>query len=450
MRRKKGVTNTPTKPNSLGSLLQQRRQEIQYDLESRYSDDLDQYSDTGYPSLPRPKTVLSLSRASLPRSFNGASLGSTPPTRQRNGTRKTESQLSTCKVAAANTAGLLVNSKVNRESTSLAKQNKRKSFAEIFKGNKSAGRAELELEIESNNCSSVAGKMSNLGRVHSRKGPSSAAGGGGEDEGNQKSKKSRKPSKSHTFSFGSHSDRKRRTLGFLGKGERKKTPLEVSSSTIPASPILVSRKMKTLPASSTSGGLLIPVDNRQEIPVNHHGSVQTQYGGSYQDISVKSPFRGGKHRPPPLSNLSSSVGQLAYHRKEVESPQTDYSPALTSTSGMSSRQESSESLSFSTRSDTPQALGSVSTPSSRRESPNVLRSNYRQGSLGYKATVQTTLPRVQRKLSDPIVSALSTEESPDPSPQQGRGLKKRNTFCVRPSPGLQNPQQGWVSASYTV
>lgn len=438
LRRKKvsPAVATPN-PNNRCSLQQKhvvRRQEMQHDLESCYSDD--QYSDIGYPSLPRPKTILSLSRASLPWNIHPASKLCTLPARVKRDRRaELEKQLQSVCVKAA-----LSQVKVNRADPELPLNG-------ISEGCPDTGEVSgsIRHQIRSNSISIGGEKpaeMNNHSRVKAKKGQGTAA-ACGEDGSQQKSKKSRKPLKALTFSFGSGSDLKRRTLGFLGKGEKK--TMERPSPVTPNSPILVSKK---LPGSRA-------VDSKEVVHPQNNGSAHTFYG-SYQDVhTVRSPS-WGKKRPPPLSNLSSSLGQQQqqqqlYHGKEEKSPQAKYSPP--STSGMSSRHESSESLPFSAKSETSLSAGTVSNPSSRRQSPNSVRSSSQQhGTLGEQTSTNsaagTALTSGGRKLSDPmLLPAPSAGDSFKPSPRLHRStLKKRNTFCVRSSSRLNaNTEQDWVS-----
>lgn len=425
LRRKKQSTPPSVNNNNMGSLLQQRRQEMQHDRGSSYNysdDSSDQYSDVGYPSLPRPKSILSFSRGTLPWSIR---LASTVPVRKRS-----ESQLTTCsRISVAPSSSQL---KVNRESvahTSLAKQSKRKSVNGISRESVCV----LTTEVAGCDINSESINMSNHSRPLSRRAPGNA-----EDE-TQKSKKSRKLSKSLTFSFGSNSDLKRRALGFLGRGEKKrgekKEPDKMSPVT-PSSPILVSRKVKTLPASIKITGLPIPNKDQKEVavhwPKSNNGSART-YHGSYQDLTKAKSSLCSKHRP---LNSSSSLGQQLYHGTDVESPlPEEYSPTLTfGATGMSSRQESSESL--SRRSETSLLADSASNPSSRKQSPNMLRFDSQNNGPSTNGG---------RKLSDPMVFTSNATESPDSTLSQPRGtaLKKRYTFCVRPS--RLNPETGWVS-----
>lgn len=427
---------TPPNPNGADSpLLQQEMHNDQ--VESSEPAD---YSDiVGYPSLPRPKTIL---RKGFSRTLEQAPKLSTVQIRPRS---RTEND-----VAAA--------VKANRDSnqhTILVKQNKRKS---LNVSDLSFGRQKKQLSCSSVSESSLlkesgsSNEMSNHSRAQSRKLQNSAA-STSEEDGQKKSKKSRKPSKSLTFSFGSNSAAKRRALGFLGRGEKKGQ--EKSSPVTPESPILVSKKTSTLPSSSRSTRV------SSELPTPN-GSSRSHHG-SYQDIagarSLSRSLPRSKQRPPPLLNLSGtsspSMGTHGYHGVGVDSPlQLDYSPALTSaTSGMSSRQESSESLS---ECSLPPSLAS----SSRGQSPNVPRAlnsrvqhpytpktshqqQQQQSSGGSSGSGGSKTPPGRRKFSDPLISTPT--QSPDTSPPRpgASSLKKRYTFCVRPS--RVSPDQGWVS-----
>ena len=440
LRRKSGALMvTPTSPNRMDPLHQrQHRQEMQHDLQppSCYSDE--QYSDTrGYPSLPRPKAILSLSRAGLPWSLNQASTLSTVPVRVRK-SWKTESKLS----SVAQCASAEQSVKVNR-GLPQSKQRKRKSLnglGDLFRDRSHtspAGPSEDKSKSKSiiSEPVRVVNQMSNHSRVHSRREAQGGADGGGHEGSQQKTKKSRKPSKSMTFSFGSSSDLKRRTLGLLGRGEkktRKTSPIPPTPAT-PNSPILMSRKAKTLPKNASFADY--ERKNHQEVLVHpKFNSCAALRYGSYQDVtSTRSPSRG-KHRPPPLKNLSGSVGQHLCHTTDTDdaSPLTDYSPGLTSVSGISSRPDSMESLSevshaSSVRTENTTPPGLSRSPKLAHTPPN---SHYKS-------------PSNRRKMSDPMLTAPGDADSPKPPSRPGRTLKKRYTFCVRPS-RLNTAEQEWV------
>ena len=448
---KGGDLITPRNPNGVDSL---QKQEMQHELQSScYSDE--QYSDIGYPTLPRPKAILSLSRATLPWNFHQASTLSTVPVRVRKGSCKTESKLS-CVSQCAPTAEQSV--KVNRELPQ-AKQRKRKSLAgiaDLFRERSNTAPARQSGEEQRRQCNPISSEpvivvdqMSDHSKAESTRMEAKGSADGREEASQQKTKKSRKPSKSLTFSFGSSSDRKRRTLGLLGKGEkknRKTSPIPPAPVT-PNSPILVSRRARTLPVNAT---LVNYEKTHREVPVHpKFNSTQPLRYGSYQDMTgAKSPSRG-KYRPPPLRNLTGSVGQhLCHTTTDIEdaSPLTDYSPDLTSMSGMSSRPDSIESLPFSAVSESSRTSSltreTATPPMSRRgvESPQVSRSAMNTPNHNRRKS-----PAARRKLSDPMLLAPSVDAgtSPQPHPKLGRVLKKRYTFCVRPSRA--NAEQEWVS-----
>ena len=410
LQRKKTIPSTPPNPNSVDSLLEQ---EVSLDLQLESCYENEQYSDIGYPTLPRPKAILSLTRKGLPWSLQQASKLSTVPVRIRS---RTESDIGAVCPAV----------KANRESNQiLSKQNKRKSISDLWKSNSNSSPVSFSVGPPA--------PMNNHSRVQSRKPQGNAAAAEGE-EGQKKTKKSRKPSKSLTFSFGSNSDKKRRTLGFLGRGEKKSVEksVEKSSPVTPDSPILVSRKTKTLPSSSRN----------TELSPARNGTTKS-YHGSYQDIagarSLTRALTRKKARPPPLPNLSGSAsgGLVAYNSSVgAESPlHVEHSPALTSaTSGLSSRQESSESLSYRSESSQPASLASSRGPS---PNPSSSRNN----------TSRTRTAR-GRKLSDPVMSTPT--HTPDTSPPQPRPstLKKRYTFSVRSTrvnAERANTERSWVS-----
>ena len=418
LHRKKVAPCTP--PTGMGSL----QQEMQHDMDSCFSDD--QYSDAGYPLLPRPKAVLSLTRASLPwtsKQAKQASLLKTVPVRVKKKNCRTDSL--PCDVSA--TFSPKVNS--THSGVLLTKQTSRRKslsgIAELFfreSNHKAAANYSKIYSVEKptveTEVATVSAKMSNRGRIHSRRGKGSTS--GSEGQTNTKSKTFLKPARSLTFNFGSTSERKRRTLGFLGKSQ--KNLLQDTTAIKPSSPILLSRKAVTLPVSSRTSEFATESENQGAVKGFFSGSARTL---SFQDITaIKSPSCRKKPHALTLNSLSYSVGQLV---RGEGSPISQYSPALTCLSGMSSRQHSSES--FTTQSEACLSQSAVSSPSSRTQSPKISRSP------------GTAMTSRGRKLSDPMLSTPDISEIPKPSPQ-GSTIKKRNTFCVRPS--RLNPGPGWV------
>lgn len=400
------ASQKPDTMASMGSLHNLRSQQ----QEAQRSDD-SEYSDIGHPSLPRPKTILSLSlsRGSVPRSLARPGT-STLPVRVKKTLRRGESLIplpsagASAAVAGASPAkSAAVQVKVN----SLVKQTKRKSWNGISDRAVESEVAEVP-DVSTSDKKPPSGLM--MSRVKTKRSQGTASAEPPEEGQQQKPKRMWKTPKSLTFSFGSNSDRKRRALGFIGK----KSP---PSPPTPNSPILLSRR----PGRSPSGS---DVTDSKEVPVhpNSNGRLQSS---SYQDL-VSSPR--GKHRPPPLNNLSSPVSR--FYCGVEDSPQGDRSPASNSLSGSSSRQDSCESLTLSN------GKSSTLPSSNRRYSPNVLRNSSR---------LRTSVTPKERKLSDPLLSA-PIDSSPEGSPGlQGRGLKKRYSFCVRPSRRNLDPEQSWVS-----
>lgn len=400
------IANVPRKPNTMGSLYNLRRQQ-----EAERSDD-SEYSDIGYPSLPRPKTILSLSRGSVPRSLSRVGT-STVPVWVKKTPRRGESliPLPSAAIAAVADATSPAPSpavQVQVKLHSLVKQTKRKSLNGI------SDRAVVSevAEVANGRKPPSGGGGIMMNRVKTKRVQGTASAEPPEEGQQQKPKKTWKTPKSLTFSFGSNSDRKRRALGFIGKKGPPSPPT-------PDSPILLSRKPGSLPSGSD-------VTDCKEVPIhpNSNGRPQSR---SYKDLLVSSPR--GKHRPPPLTNLSSPVSR--FYCGMENSPRGDRSPAFNSLSGSSSRPDSCESLPLSNGK-------SATLPSSnRRYSPNVLRASSRH---------RISVTSKERKLSDPLLSTPLDAPSPDDSPGlQGRGLKKRYSFCVRPSRRNLAPEQGWVS-----
>ncbi len=472
-------------------------QEMQYEL--NHVDEEEGLSDNiGFPSLPRPKTVLSLSsRGSkkVPRSRSNHQTGSVTTIPAVKVKRDSKQELLYNASSPVSPSSV----KVNSIHMSLSKRttNNRKSvsgISDLFRSKASrselAGSSEDSTASKSNSSLPItssggagehlsASMSTNRSRALSKRGAQANASKAGASPDNLqdgqggttiKSKKSKKPSKSLTFSFGSNSDRKRRTLGFFGRTEKR--GLEKNNTASPStSPILVNRKVRTLPVSAKSSGLAIHVESDWSGPQVHpkwNDSPKMQYAASYQDVSRPKSPPHKKLRPPPLKSLSSS----SYHGsggggggggdgggggvEEEHSPGLDYSPALTSASGMSSWQNSSESLSYSVKSEG--YLPTSSSPSSvRQQQPKQTgpSSSPTQSKCERDTTSSSSGPptRGGRKLSDPSIttpertttttSSSSSSSTSTKLTPQGSSIKKRYTFCVRPS--RQSLRPGWVS-----
>lgn len=459
---------------SRGSLLR-RGQEMQQKHE------LDCYSDCGYPTRPRPKVILSVPRPGSAWSARHASKLQTVPVRvgqqqQHNGTVSVARQRAHRASIGSPFQG--ISSEKTNTSAERRRKQRRSVGADIesvgsvseseescistvgYNGTSPAtsGRAlkakvsiapleppaltrvkkeRLGLSLSwpspsedegtdrerddgfSKNIHRLPNEMSNRSRIQSRRrgdkeesphGSSSRTSG----------KKSRKPSRALTFSFGSSSERVRKGLGYLHSKVTRR-PSEESRCVpethlaVPNSPILQSkRKSQTLPVISRSTEFQRHCIVEEE---RDSDSSQEDWG---PDLTSPRRNRHTHKRLPPLKplviNPSSSVpAELS----NGLTPRTN-SPAYSQNSEFSSQQDSMDSL-------------STSSPSSRQESPNML-------------TMPKQSKRERRKFSDPDLSdrdSVLSNGGEAAARGGGSGLKKRYTFCVRPT--KQSPRPGWVS-----
>lgn len=265
-------------------------------------------------------------------------------------------------------------------------------------------------------------EMSNRSRIQSRKadkhdkelppfGSSPKSGG----------KKSRKPSRALTFSFGSSSEKVRRGLGYLHSkvsrrpSEEPRCTVPETHLAVPSSPILQSkRKSQTLPVISRSTEF-----QRHCIVEEERDSDSSQEDWGPDFTSPSRNCHTHKRIPPPLPLAINPSSSLPSELSNGLVSRTD-SPAYSQNSEFSSRQDSMESL-------------TTSSPSSRQDSPNML-------------TMPRQSKRERRKLSDPDLSDRDSvlSNGGEAAPKGGGSqLKKRYTFCVRPT--KQSPRPGWVS-----
>ena len=267
-------------------------------------------------------------------------------------------------------------------------------------------------------------EMSNRSRIQSRKadkhdkevppfGSSPKSGG----------KKSRKPSRALTFSFGSSSEKVRRGLGYLHSKVSRRPSEEARCSipethlAVPSSPILQSkRKSQTLPVISRSTEFQRHCIVEEE---RDSDSSQEDWGPDLTSPNRNRHTHTHKRIPPPLPLAINSSSSAPSELSNGQVSRID-SPAYSQNSEFSSRQDSMESL-------------TTSSPSSRQDSPNML-------------TMPKQSKRERRKLSDPDLSdrdSLLSNGGEAASRGGGSQLKKRYTFCVRPT--KQSPRPGWVS-----
>lgn len=442
----------PTPPTGLGST--PLHQEI---LEHSKLELVDSYSDNGYPTLPRPKVILSLRHSDGGTwSRKQASLLQTVPVRILNKDLKRARSLS---LDTATTSSLLQQTPTqkavphpenekqsdSKHSSSKPRIGRSKSLcshhSKLSKSSSSLPACKSPLLTDSREpsltppaqLSPTQDMSSNHSRILARKTATDAskASSGG-------SRKPKKISRAITFSFGGGSDKKRRTLGFLGKSKRATE----DQYDVPSSPILTTRKNSQISGSASvhdlqrragteeidSGGHWGPVAVH---PHHEGGGLLKNHFGSCRDFHSIEEEEELRHQP--------RVPLYIPVRTNTESP--DISPTF---SGLSSRQDSVESLSLSLRSE-PTLRRSVSSPPSRSNSPNVWKSQENH----------MTTHSLQRKLSDPAQLDLelgSPQGSRSPvsngSSPRGSNLKKRNTFCVRET--KLTPKPGWVIKLITV
>lgn len=456
----------PVPPTNMGSV---RRQEMQ-------KHELDCYSDCGYPTRPRPKVVLAVARPGSSWSAHHASQLQTVPVRvcqqQRNGTVRQRQQR-----ASISTPFQAVKEKTNTERN---RRHQRRSLgADIESGiseseescasavgydSKSSvsavgcGRSKTKVSVtpleppalsrvrkerlglslswprtdtEEDEEETSSGRktyinlseMSSHGRrkfigaesnketgKHASHGSSPKSGG----------KKPRKPGRALTFSFGGSSDKVRRGLGFLQSKVTRKHSDEPAKSLLklpethlaaPSSPILQGKKKsQTLPAISRSTEF-----QRHNIVEERDSDSSGEEWGPDLSISRRDRLTG-KHITPPAPLVLNPSRSLPSELTNGVGSRTE-SPNYSQSSAFSSRRESFESQS--------------SSPMSRQGSPSVL-------------TMPRQSKRERRKLSDPDLSDRDSNLSNGGEPvPRGTTLKKRYTFCVRPT--KQSPRPGWVS-----
>lgn len=471
---------------SRGSLLP--RQEMQQKHE------LDCYSDCGYPTRPRPKVILSVPRAGSAWSLHHASKLQTVPVRvghqqhQHNGV-VSAAQKRALRASVGSPFQGISSDKTNTYTSAERRRQQRRSVGAdiesigsvseseescistvghyngtIISSPTASGRAlkakvsiapleppaltrvrkerlGLSLSWPSPNPSEdedtdrerdrrksihkSPNEMSNRSRIHSRKADKHDKelppfGSSPKSSG----KKSRKPSRALTFSFGSSSEKVRKGLGYLHSkvsrrpSEEARCTIPETHLAVPSSPILQSkRKSQTLPVISRSTEF-----QRHCIVEEERDSDSSQEDWGPPDFTSPSRNRHTHKRIPPplpvaLNPSSSAPSELS---NGLPASRTN-SPAYSQNSEFSSRQDSMESL-------------TTSSPSSRQDSPNML-------------TMPKQSKRERRKLSDPDLSdrdSVLSNGGEAAAPRGGGGsqLKKRYTFCVRPT--KQSPRPGWV------
>ena len=396
--------------------------------------DLDEYSDRGCPTLPRPKVIVAVSRSGSPWNAHEASLLQTVPVRlspQINTRAMTASPVSTSRVVDSVT-GKTTNF-TGKESASclvnkvFCNSEQRSTESVNLPGNRSETKPFGTRRINSDSSSKSATPPTPTMSVPQ-----------------PKAKKTRLPTRALSFSFG---DKKRRSINLFGtarRGSRDDSILGVARSGIaaPSSPLLLGRaKSRNVPhslgtfrngADSVRGECIVEeCDSNSDTtstPVleNTNGTATKPHYWLSPDLEegFTSRFRSTADKHPSLPSLNSPSSN---HRPFVK-------PSVSS-SDVAFFQGSIESLPLPVE-DTP--------PTSARQSPALLRS------LKLKSVPLSTstgcLPSspLQRKLSDPFSSTPETSpQLPLRSGTRGTKLKKGYTFCVSQTRSRESPV--WVS-----
>ena len=481
------------------------------------------YSDGGYPTLPRPKVILSIPRPDSPWSAREASQLQTVPIRLQNGHRPRARTVSppapqtnkvrggnsvaaattysrTCKQQAANqpcdvvergvTCRLNRTAVIDNPSALPARSNSWGSSRSAFR--RLDGQRVNSPSGGINN-SSIATTSTSYGCIDPESGSPNRRDRSRSEIPTRivettmsqgKGKKTKKPSRALTFSFG---DRKKRSLssvfGTFRRQANDDCVLGLSRGNVsPSSPILLGRRRAQKKGSMVPSPILRSSNLREQCiveerergstssieewgnescprtpVVSENGDAQTQIwrlrSGSGRENSGIEDGRNShsRHQFSSVSSNGSTTTALDAHAQQNDHERHPLpSPGLVSVGEASSLRESVESIARSNSLDTPPA----SAPTSRRQSPCLRKSSPKGQELPPlsadsdkgvgMAAVHVTPPRL-RKLSDPVVS------TPEGSPTQqrkgnGRGVKLRkgHSFCVSQSRAARQVPD-WVS-----
>ena len=386
--------------------------------------DCEEFSDGGFPTLPRPKAILSLARRGHRWSVDEASLLQTFPVRIRPTTKRKVVGCSGGSSVVSNGGRFMVKQTVNgkscfplttdvassaeREPPKLLKKSWRNSTAiATTKITRCASTTDAERETE---------------------------------EMSFKGKRSKRPMRSLTFSFGSNSDKKRRSLGFFSSPRRQSDDSDStdSSSVLTSSPILVSRqKSKTLPATTTSNSS--SAGTRE-----HHCIIEERASNSStEDWTLESYPNGSSTPPKPGRKQFSSCRDLIegedikpvrfLKMKSDPSPVDNRRERLDLVEDTQRNLRPDDSDPYSLKGPSLSAAPS-SSPSSQHVSPIARRRSLHPGGHGL----------LDRKFSDPAPGS-ETDIPLGSSIRDKVNLKKRYSFCVRPSRDPDSPRPGWVS-----
>lgn len=445
-----------------------------------------EYSDDGYPTLPRPKVILSVPRPGSPWSVCEASrLQSVPVRFSRCAARSTtegsyvlgsSSNVDRCRIHDREQA-------TNRRSdvprrNSLCKENKEDNKATLVHSDRIVAlsttstkpalgrRASAPVETVPRNSRVAALSQSYRERSCSLDVSTMSQG---------KRKESKRSSRTLSFSFGSSSEKKRRQISIFGTLRRHSSlstsddavlKIPLAKATAPGSPILVGRRNQKNTTLSSSlrfseiqrncileeSGSCSSVEDWVDRHPNGTAFVERNRFASCRDLNgVEENKRNGLpnsssvQKLTSLSNVSTMpVGATLGGFSPDESP----GPTSLEFDEVSSVRESIESLTHSVQNDSLEI--NPPTPS-QRQSPSLRRGRRKElPPLPIPRDVSSpfaTPPRF-RKFSDPAVS------SPDPirSPVETRKgnleksgrvskLRKGHTFCVRTT----REEPDWVS-----
>ncbi len=420
----------------------------------------DEYSDGGYPTLPRPKVILPIPRPDSPWSAHEASQLQTVSLRLLNGKNqraRTQSPIPAKSLLSKEHCSTIVRS--GSVTGRVQDSSSRKDASHVTRTQRTACRKEV------GHRKPIEAAISNLQRARcsppiadsdslTRSLPTSASAEAllscskakevdatNMSQGKAGKKASKRPARALSFSFGTNSsaERKRRTLNLFGTMRRRPSPqhvddtsdirhqpVAVTSPIAPASPILVGkRRSRTLPSNLRVTSSIQQQSIREErgsissldtepwsskedrgpvvVGKNHFGSCR-ELSTAQPNSRVDAPRSTRLKRPvlPLFVPTSNAPNTLPLENRRHRT--LDLSPA---DADVSSMRESIESLTHSVCSD-PDTPPTPSTPSSgnycQRSSPGSQRASTRPpSSNGSSIPGSPTLPNSprHRKLSDP-------------------------------------------------
>lgn len=400
--------------------------------------DVDEYSDRGCPTLPRPKVIVAVSRSGSPWNAHEASLLQTVPVRlspQINTRAMTASPVSTSKVVDS-VKGKTTNFTGKESASCLVDKDK------VFCNSEQRSTESVNLPGNRSETRPIGTRCMNSDSSSKSTTPPTPT----MSVPQPKAKKTRLPTRALSFSFG---DKKRRSLNLFGtarRGSRDDSILGVARSAsgiaAPSSPLLLGRaKSRNVPNSL--GAFRNGADSVQRECIVEECDSNSDTAGT----PVLEKTNGTATKPrywlsPDLeegftSRFRSTADKHPSLPSLIHSPASNHHPfTKPSVSSMSSGdvaffQGSIESLPLNVE-DTP--------PNSARQSPALLRSlKLKNVPLSTSTGCLPSSP-LERKLSDPFSST-----SPQLPVQSGTRtkLKKGYTFCVSQTRSRESPV--WVS-----